>query len=599
MGIARNEGPGAGQGLDGAIRQWRRWVLLFWIVAAAVMIAYKWQAIGWFALSDTDDNMRMAQVRAWLHGQAWFDLRQYKLDPPAGASVHWSRLVDLPIAGLILLVRPFAGGVIAEQTAVALAPLIPLALALFALALIARRLVAPGAFALAVAILMCGQSTLLMFMPLRIDHHGWQLALLAATLAATVDPARARGGLVAGLATATSLTIGLEMLPYLALVGAGTVLRWVAYRSEAVRLRGYGVALALGCTAGFLLFASYDNRAAVCDALSPVWLSVALAGGAATVLLAGWTQPDWRWRLAAAMAAGLLIAVGFALAWPDCLGRPERVPPELDRLWLSNVREAKPIYQHPFRIALPVVALPMVGLIGSLFALWRARGSALFAAWTMPTLLAICSCGLLLWQTRAGPAAQLLAVPGATALGWTILPALSRHRLIPVRLFGTIGGFLLVSGLFVSVALALIPPPPVTPGRRAVSNANGRCPTLPALRPIARMPAATILTFVDLSPRLITVTRHRAIAGPYHRNAQAILDVHHAFRGSPETAHEVMKRHGATMLLLCPGMSESTIYAAQAKQGFYARLIRSEVPDWLERVPLPKGSPFLLWRRIG
>ena len=66
-------------------------------------------------LSDTDDNMRMMQVRALLHGQGWFDLRQYRLDPPFGANIHWSRLVDLPIAGLILLLRPLIGGANAEQ----------------------------------------------------------------------------------------------------------------------------------------------------------------------------------------------------------------------------------------------------------------------------------------------------------------------------------------------------------------------------------------------------------------------------------------------------------------------------------------------------
>ena len=108
-----------------------------------------------------------------------------------------------------------------------------------------------------------------------------------------------------------------------------------------------------------------------------------------------------------------------------------------------------------------------------------------------------------------------------------------------------------------------------------------------------------MLTFVDLGPRLITVTHHRAIAGPYHRNQQAILDIHHAFRGQPEVAHAVMRRHGATLLLLCPGMSESTIYAAENKQGFYVQLIDGKVPDWLERVELPKDSPFRLWRLVG
>jgi uncharacterized protein (DUF697 family) len=584
--------------MDAAGRQWLRWLLLFWIVAAVVMIAYKWNAIRWFALSDTDDNMRMAQVRAWLHGQPWFDLRQYKLDPPGGANIHWSRLVDLPIAGLILLVRPIFGGVIAEQAAVAIAPLLALGLALLAVSLTVRRLIEPAAFALGAAILLCGQSTLLMFMPLRIDHHGWQLASLALVVAGTADRNRARGGVVTGLATAASLTIGLEMLPYLAIAGAGTVLRWVADGAEGARLRSYGAALAAGSAAGFLGFASYANRAPVCDALSPVWLSVTLVSGAAAVILAGWRAQDWRLRLAGAAVAGMVIAAAFAIAWPDCLGRPEHVSPELERLWLRNVREAKPLYQHPFRISLPVVALPIMGLIGATLALWRARGTALFAAWATPALLGLFSAAMLLWQTRAGPAAQLLAVPGAAALGWAILPALSRHRRIAVRVFGTVIGFLVVSGLAVYFVVNVIPQPVQTAGRKAVATANGRCPTLPALRPIAKLPAATILTFADLGPRLITVTHHRAIAGPYHRNGAAILDVHHAFRGSPELAHDVMRRHGATLLLLCPGMSESTIYAAQAKQGFYARLMRGQVPDWLERVPLPEGSPFRLWRRL-
>jgi hypothetical protein len=154
--------------------------------------------------------------------------------------------------------------------------------------------------------------------------------------------------------------------------------------------------------------------------------------------------------------------------------------------------------------------------------------------------------------------------------------------------------------VFIQAVLAVIPEAPPTVMRKKVNLANSRCPTLPALRPIARLPAATILTFVDFGPRLITVTHHRAISGPYHRNGAAILDVQHAFRSAaPEVAHGVMRRHGATLLLLCPGMSESTLYASQAKDGFYMQLQRGRVPAWLEPVPLPKSSPFKLWRLVG
>ncbi|HWW64639.1 MAG TPA: AcrB/AcrD/AcrF family protein [Sphingomonadaceae bacterium] len=582
-------------------RRWFCLTMLFWLVTSLALIGWKWGSIHWFALGDTDDNMRMSQVRALLAGQGWFDLRQHKLDPLfGGANIHWSRIVDLPIAGLILALKPVLGGALAEKWAAGIAPLIPFGVALWAGALATRRLVAPAAFALASAILLCAPNTMGMWMPLRIDHHGWQLALLMLAVAAIADRNRVRGGWVLGVSSAISIAIGLEMLPYIALLGGLTALWWVWDRAEAPRLGAYGASLAAGCALGYAGFASWDNRLPVCDALSPVWLSAALFGGGLMVALAFLRAEDRRVRLGCAVVAALLVAGGFALAWPQCLARPEHVSPELYQLWLKNVREAKPIYAQSWRVAVPMTALPVVGVVGSLYALRRAWGTDRAAPWGMAALLTIAAFGLLLWQTRAAPAAQMLAVPGATALGWGLMRWLLGRRRALVRVAGAATTFLLVSGLIVSLAVKEIPAPKPSAYRKAVRQANAKCPTLPALRPIAGLPATTILTFVDLGPRLITVTHHSAIGGPYHRNGAAIIDIHHAFRSAdPEVAHQVMRRHGATLLLICPGMSESTIYASEAKKGFYTQLDHGHVPGWLVPVPLPKGSPYKLWRRIG
>ena len=51
---------------------------------------------------DPDSFLRLVQVRDLLAGQGWFDLVQHRMDPPGGALLHWSRLIDAPIAGLIL-----------------------------------------------------------------------------------------------------------------------------------------------------------------------------------------------------------------------------------------------------------------------------------------------------------------------------------------------------------------------------------------------------------------------------------------------------------------------------------------------------------------
>lgn len=579
---------------------WRWWWLIAWAGFAVWLISWKWGAIHWFALGDTDDNMRMSQVRALLHGQDWYDLRQYKLNPPDGFNIHWSRLVDLPIAGIILLTKPFFGGIMAERIAVTAAPLLPLGAALYALMLIARRLIDRHAWIVAVAILTGAQVTLNMWAPLRIDHHGWQLAFLLWVVAGSADRDRLRGGATTGLATALSLVIGLEMLPYLALAGVMTVLAWVRDDAAAPRLRGYGASLAGGCAIGYALFASYDNRAYVCDVLSPVYLSTMLAAGGIGVLLSILPMRGRIVRLAAAAVGGLALAAAFALVWPDCLGRPERISPELEKMWFQYINEVKPMWSHGYKRFVPVLAPAVIGTIGSLLALWFNRREERVMSWATASALSLASTGLLFWQTRAGAAAQMLAVPGAAWLGWHALRYTINHRTMPMRVFGTVAAFALVSGLAVGALVQAIPNKAKSVARKQVDGANRKCPTMPAMAPIARLPAATILTFVDLGPRLITVTHHSALAGPYHRNGQAILDVQHSFRSEdPKVAHDVMTRHGATLLLLCPGLSESTIYATQNPKGFYKQLMAEKVPVWLQPVPLPKGSPFKLWRKVG
>jgi hypothetical protein len=577
-------------------RHWLRITLVAWLVIVAWWLSTRWGGIHWLALGDTDDNMRLMQVRGLLAGQGWYDLTQYRLNPPGGFNIHWSRIVDLPIAGLILLFQPFVGTPWAERLACGIAPALPLTIVMAGIAFTVRRLIAPTAYTVAMFVLLGAGSTMLMFAPMRIDHHGWQLAMLTLTVAGLADHRDVRGGIIVGLATAVSLSIGLEMLPYGAMAGAIVTLRWVWDRDDAGRLNAYALSLGGGSALGFALFASNANQAMRCDALTPVWLSVLVAAGALLFVIAR-VNPERRGvRLGIALVAGAVIAGGFAALFPQCLARPEGVSDELARTWLNNVREAKPIYAHPLRAAFPTAALPVAGLIGALVATWRARGTPALAAWVPVTLFTAFAVAMLLWQIRAGPAAALLAVPGATALAWLVLPWFLGHRSVVVRVFGSVAAFLVVSGLFAGLAIRWLPID--KPDRRTltVNRANARCNSIPAMAPLNRIPASVMFTHVDLGPRLITLTHHYAIAGPYHRNGDAILDVHHAFSGPADQFRAIARRHGARLLLTCPNMSETTVYRARSKDGFYGQLARGKVPSWLVRVPLPKGSPFRLWR---
>jgi hypothetical protein len=587
--------------LEAIERRWKLIVLIVWLAFCGWYIFTKYGQIRGFGLGDTDDNMRIMQVRGLLHGQGWFDLRQYRMNPPFGANIHWSRLVDLPIAGLILGLRPFLGGPKAELWAVAIAPILPYLLLLFSLSLTARRLIDPRAYPLALLALIYAGSTNGMFMPERIDHHGWQLALLALGIAAIADPRRVRGGLVLGISSALSLTIGLEMIIYLAIAGSAMVLFWVDDRDEGDRLRAYAVSLSATTALGFLLFTSYDNRNAVCDALSPVWLSDAMLGGALIYALAWLSPADWKKRLALAVAAGVAIAAFHALTWPHCIQRLEGVSPEVERLWLSHVKEARPIYMHGWRVASLIVALPITGAIGWALLAWLRRSDReLLRRIIGAAVPGIAASLLLLWQTRTGPAAQMMAIVGAAALVWMLVPLAWRSRHPTVRVIGSTAAVLAGAGAAVPFVFNFVPEAPPTAYETSIGRANRLCGSMWGLRPVALQPKGMVFTFVDLGPRLIAVTPHDTVVGPYHRNGPQIADVMNAWRGSADQAHRIMVgKYHSDYVLSCPRSSTTTIFMSEAPKGFYGQLERGQVPKWLTPVALPKDSPYKMWKVVG
>ena len=120
-----------------------------------------------------------------------------------------------------------------------------------------------------------------------------------------------------------------------------------------------------------------------------------------------------------------------------------------------------------------------------------------------------------------------------------------------------------------------------------------------AFRPVALQPKGMVFTFVDFGPRVITITHHNSVTGPYHRNGQQIADVMNAFRGSEPQAHAIMAKYHSNYLLTCPNGSTTTIFMSEAPKGFYAQLEQGKVPAWLAPITLPANSPFKMWKVVG
>jgi hypothetical protein len=332
-----------------------------------------------------------------------------------------------------------------------------------------------------------------------------------------------------------------------------------------------------------------------------VWLSDALLGGALMYALALASPADWKKRLLLAVAAGVAIAAFHALAWPHCIQRLEGVSPEVEQLWLSHVKEARPVYRHGWRVASLIVALPITGALGWALLAWIRRADREAVRRVIGAAVPGIVAGLLLlWQTRTGPAAQMMALVGAAALAWFVVPVFWRSKYPAVRVLGAVAAVLAGAGAAVPFVFNFIPEPMPTTYEAAIGRANRLCGSMWGLRPVALQPKGMVFTFVDLGPRLITVTHHDTVVGPYHRNGPQIADVMNAWRGSADQAHRIMVgKYHADYVLSCPKSSTTTIFMSEAPKGFYGQLERGQVPKWLAPVPLPKDSPFKMWKVVG
>src|SRR5690606_10851247 len=67
--------------------------------------------------ADNDSLLRLVEVRDLIAGQGWFDLHQYRMGAAGGGLLmHWSRLVDAPIAAIVLVVTSVTGSQAVGET---------------------------------------------------------------------------------------------------------------------------------------------------------------------------------------------------------------------------------------------------------------------------------------------------------------------------------------------------------------------------------------------------------------------------------------------------------------------------------------------------
>ena len=553
-------------------------------------------------IPNSDDFTRLAQVRDLMNGQGWFDLMQYRLGSAPGVEMHWSRLVDAPVAALIWignLILPGQGEAFAGFAWPYLTMLAAIAAILYGF----RRLL-PGAPLLPACVI--GAFSLMgggVFTPGSFDHHNIQTALaLWMTALLLPGPGAIRNHAIAGLLAAAMLAIGMETLPYV-VTGAAFVALSLAVNNEAAKTaRAFGLSLAASIAVLFAALVGADKYGvSACDGFSLFHLVTAGCGGLLLALLAQMCliPKTTQFRLAGIAGIGAVAGLVVVLIFPHCLADPlASLDPRIKKFWLDSVIEAqsavKVIGRDPSLLP-GLFGLPLTALIVSLLSAHKqikVKAHLLFAAMLTAALL------VTLWQMRGA----LFGLPFAAmplALWVARLSAASEASSSPSPL-KVIGAWLVsVSmfwGLMGSFGAAAFLDGPTLSEQAASVPAQDRCFDPAQFQPLDNEPGGTILGATSLGAMVLKYTDFRTLAGPYHRNSSGNLAWIESMTGNPGDARAIMQRENATILAICPTGADEADFLADSPQGFLGKLLAGEAFPWLEPVESAGGGALRFWR---
>jgi len=576
------------------------------LALAAALVVLALHAAGGFrtlfdAAGDNDSLLRLVEVRDLLNGQGWFDLMQYRMGLDGGFLMHWSRLVDLPIALLILAAHVVTGDMPqAEMFAVTAWPTLLLALSLFCILRTARRLGGESAIFPALVVGAITLRFLNIFNPGSIDHHNVQLALALGVIVLLVGlpDARLRHA-AAGALCAVMLAVGMETAPYVAAAILAVAIQHILLgRAAGGGLLAFGLGLtatAACCFVATVPIASW--WVAQCDAYSTPQFAAAAGAGAALCCLAvaGAVSP-WR-RAVLAACAGAMLAAFLVGLFPQCLADPyAMVDPKLRTYWLDAVSEAQPIWRilrgDPSMIA-TYYATAMVALA------WLAtraarldldRGTIIVGGFLVTAFAVAC------WQVRGSMFALPFAViPLAVMIGRARAAAAVAKTAMP-KLKMALAWLISFTVTWTAATAGATGLLGLDAEGGSGAPVGGNCQLATDYAPLAAEPETRVLASSNLGAPILRHTGHSVFAGPYHRNNAGNLLALSAFMEPLDAARSIVAGSGATLLAYCPGNTESMALARWAPDGLMAALMRGAIPDWLEPLPGTSDRPLRLFR---
>lgn len=573
-----------------------RLVALVFVVAAAILVVRMLSGrAGLPFFADTDDAMRMVMVRDFINGQNWYDLTAHRLNTPFGAELHWSRLIDLPLALLVMGFTPSLGPDAAMLAAGYVWPMLLLAVLLWLSARLAFRLVGQEGVLPALILPVLSPAITAEFAPGRVDHHNVVILLTLAMIWTGIEAIRRpRFAIACGLLAATALAIATESLPTIAAAILVMGLAFVFDPARRVAMRDFGIAFAAASVVHLAIFRPPSRWfEAACDVISPFYVGVAVLVAVVFTLASLIALPRaWQRLLLLALPALAGLAVLLWL-YPQCLKGPYGgLDPWLQDNWIASIVEARPWIVTITELPAYAVAVGLPALLACIVVIariWRQPEER--AEWAALLVFLLCTSVIMLAQVRG---ARLAIMPAIPAAAWLIVMA--RQHYLATQRPGAIAGLVLSWLAFSGLVLALLAAVVVNlvPGRpQEVAEARASkepCLVPAAFADLAAMPPERIMTPIDLGAHMMLYTPHEVVSAPYHRNQQGVRDTFRFINDPIAEARAILDERGIGLVVLCPSMAELKGLPDRAADSFANLYAEGRLPDWLTDVS-PPDSP--------
>jgi hypothetical protein len=565
--------------------------------------------VGYSPNSDTDDLLKLVEIRNFLQTGAWFDRTIPSILQPEPFVSHWVRLVDLPYAVVAAPLAPLIGRETALSIACYIVPLLLLLPAIYAF----RRIVATLGLERPNAVFFISflfvLPALFEFAPDRIDYHNLELVFLLLAVAYTLAPQPP--ALLVGVLSAATLAISVEFALFFLLLMAVFAASFILDQEDADRrLSRLGAGLA---GTALLLYASIvppgHYGVVACDTYSTPHL-MGLVSAGVTFIAAGALSGRIHGPVGRIAFLGALAAVSVTaliILFPECRAGPYgELSSYVKNQWLASINQEKNILQRPDIVLAPDMAGITILMISALapitYALrdrLRSRELVIFALFCLLALLHMFFYLRYFRYTAffVAPAMTLVfaaCVPSLTAKGGVLAGRITRS--LPPRLAVLGPGLILTTGL---VAFHLTTqnnvraePPP------SGADFAGDC-RLSDSAPIIWPSGADIFAPPDLGIRILaaetTLGRITIVATPHHPSWRGIERFYRFLDPRTPDPRQYLDQSGATHVAVCAWRGRP-LAKLEKSNPLTAALLEGHPPSWLLECPLPASSPIRVYR---